>query len=79
MGKDFNSEPFNITIKAGSINGSANISITCDGVMEGMETFNISLKLATDNPQVLIDKNEAMIQIVDSTGKQVVLIVTIVW
>ena len=69
---DFDSGPFDITIQPGFINGSANISITCDNVVEQMESF--SLKLTTDSPQVLIDKNKAMVQIVDTTGKQEVII-----
>ena len=68
-GVDFNSGPFDITIQPGFINGSTSIPIICDDVVEKMEIFNISLKLITDNPQVLIDKNEAMVQITDTTGK----------
>lgn len=68
---DFNSNPINIAIKAGAINASANISVTCDNIIEGTEIFDISLKLISDNHQVMMGRNRSLGHITDSTGKLV--------
>ena len=66
---DFDSDPVNLTIETNAINGSAKISVKCDEMVEGMETFDITLQLIkSDNSEVTIDKNTSMGQIIDSTG-----------
>ena len=66
---DFNSDPFTITINAGATEGRANISVTCDDVIEGLETFNLTLALVTTNPQITLGTNTAEGEIIDSSGK----------
>ena len=66
---DFDSDLFNITIEAGEIIGYHNLSITCDELIEGNETFNLTLSLASDNDQITIGKSMAIVKIIDSTGK----------
>ena len=68
-GVDFDSNPIDITITAGAMNSSGNISITCDNKVEGTETFDIVLKLKNGNPPVTIGRNKSIVQINDSTGK----------
>ena len=67
---DFNSNPFTITINAGAMEGRANISVTCDDDVEGMETFDMRLTLVTDNPLITLGTDTAVGQIIDSTGMQ---------
>ena len=67
-GVDFNSNPIDITIKAGAMNSSGNISVTCDNEMEGTETFDIVLKLKGDNAPVRLGRSKSIGEIKDSTG-----------
>ena len=67
-GVDYNSDPFNITIDAGATEGRANISVTCDDKVEGMESFDMRLKLASNSTGVVSSRDTAVGQIVDSTG-----------
>ena len=66
---DFDSNPFNITIGAGEISGYYNISINYDGVVEGKESFNLTLSLTSNNDEISIGQFTAIVQITDSTGK----------
>ena len=47
-GMDFNSNPFNITINPEARYGRANISITCDHVVEELKIFALELTLTSD-------------------------------
>ena len=67
-GVDYNSDPFNITIDAGATEGRANISVTCDDEVEGMETFDMRLKLASNGTGVVLGRETSVGQIVDNTG-----------
>ena len=66
---DFNSNPFTITINAGATEGRANISVICDDVVEGLETFNITLTLTSNISGVTLGRATSEGQITDSTGK----------
>ena len=44
--------------------------MTCDNVTEGLETFDMTLSIASDNPRVKIGRDTCEGQINDSTGKQ---------
>ena len=52
------------------------ISVTCDDVIEGLETFNLTLSLVTTNPQITLaaSRDIAEGRIIDSTGKWIKLI-----
>ena len=67
-GIDFNSNPFNITINAGATDGRANVSVTCDNVTEGLETFDMRLTIVNGSPGVTLGRNTSEGQINDSTG-----------
>jgi len=66
---DFNSNQFNITIDSGETLSNYNISITCDKLVEEDEIFNLTISLAVDNSQIIINHSTASVQIIDSTGK----------
>ena len=65
---DFDSDPVDLTIKANATSGSANIAMICDDIVEGMETFNITLQFRSDNSEVTIGRNTSVVQIIDTTG-----------
>jgi len=65
---DFDSNSINITIKAGSTEGRGNISVSCDNVVEGVETFNMNLTLVSGNPELRVGRNTSVGRINDSTG-----------
>ena len=67
-GIDFNSSPFTITINAGATEGRANISVTCDDEVEGLETFNMTLTLTSNANGVMLGRDTSEGVIVDSTG-----------
>ena len=67
---NFDSDPFNITIDSGLTIGSYNSSITCDKIVEQNESFNLTMSLAFNNDQIVIDQSMAIVQITDSTGRQ---------
>ena len=67
-GVDYNSDPFTITIDAGATEGRANISVTCDDEVEGMETFDMRLTLTTSIPGIALGGSTSVGQIIDSTG-----------
>ena len=68
-GIDFDSDPFNITIDAGATSGRANISVTCDDVLEGLESFDIRLTLTSNISGITLGMDTAQGEITDSTGK----------
>ena len=68
-GIDFNSDPFNITINTGATIGRADISVICDDVVEGMETFDMRLALTSSIAGVTLGRDMAKGQITDNTGK----------
>ena len=63
---DFDSTPFSITINAGATDGRANISVTCDDEVEGLETFD--MRLTSSSPGVTLGRDISEGQINDSTG-----------
>ena len=66
---DFDSDPFTITINAGATEGRDNISVTCDDVVEGLETFDMTLTLTSSSTGVTLGRDTSEGQIIDSTGK----------
>ena len=66
---DFNSNPFTITINAGATEGRANVSVTCDDEVEGLETFDMTLTLTSSSSRVMLGRDTCEGQIGDSTGK----------
>ena len=66
---DFNSNPFNITINAGATEGRANVSVTCDDEVEGLEIFDMRLTLTSSTSGVTLGRIMCEGQINDSTGK----------
>ena len=71
MGVDFNSNPFSITINAEATVGRANVSVTCDKVTEGLETFDMTLTLTSSSSGVTLGRDTCEGQINDSTGKMI--------
>ena len=69
---DFYSNPFNITVNAGATEGRGNVSINFDSVEEEMETFDMTLTLVTNNPQITLSRDSSVGLITDSTGKSTV-------
>ena len=65
---DFNSNPFNITINAGATDGRANVSVTCDDEVEGLETFNMTLTITSGGTGLKLGNETCEGQITDSTG-----------
>ena len=66
---DFNSNPLNVTIDAGANEGRANISVTCDSIVEESETFDIRLTIIGSGFGVMLRRDIAQALITDSTGK----------
>ena len=71
-GVDFDSNPITITIEAGSTEGRGIISVSCDNVIEGVETFDMNLTLVSDNPRVRVGRDTSVGRITDSSGMIVV-------
>ena len=69
LGVDFNSDPFTITIDAGATEGRANIAVTCDDEVEGLETFDMTLTLTSSVTGVTLGRDTSEGEIADSTGK----------
>ena len=67
---DFDSNSFNITINAGAMEGRANISVSCDDEVEGLETFDMRLTLANSSTGVTLGRDTSVGQITDSTGNE---------
>ena len=66
---DFNSNPFTIIINAGATEGRANVLVTCDDEVEGLETFDMRLTLTSSSSGVTLGRNTCEGEISDSTGK----------
>ena len=73
LGTDFNSDPFTITIDAGATEGGANVSVTCDDEVEGMETFDVRLTLTSSSADVILGRNTSVGEIIDSTSMYIIL------
>ena len=69
---DFDSNPFNITVNSGATEGRGNISVIPDNIVEGPETFNIGLKLASDNLQITLGRVISEGLITDSISECIV-------
>ena len=67
---DFNSDSFNITINARAMEGKANISVSCDDEVEGLETFDMRLTLASSSTGVTLGRDTSVGRITDSTGNE---------
>ena len=65
---DFNSTRFTITINAGATEGRANVSVTCDDEVEGLETFAMTLTLTSSSSGVTLGTDACRGEINDSTG-----------
>ena len=68
-GVDFDSNPFNITINAGTDVGRRNISVVLDNVVETVETFDMTLMLVTSSSQIMLGRDTSVGRIIDSTGE----------
>ena len=68
-GIDFYSTIFSITINAGATDGRANVSVTCDNVIEELELFNSALTNISGSAGVTLGRDTCVGQIIDSTGK----------
>ena len=75
---DFNSNPFTITINAGATEGRANVSVTCDDEVEGLETFDMRLTLTSSSSGEKLGRNSSKGQITDSTGKLTLELIIII-
>ena len=69
LGVDFNSNPFNITINAGTTMGRGNVPVVLDNIVEVMETFDMTVMLVTSSSQIMLGRDTSVGQIIDSTGK----------
>ena len=69
LGVDFNSNSFTITINTGATEGRANIAVTCDDEVEGLETFDMTLTLTSSANGVMLGRDTSEGEITDSTGK----------
>ena len=68
-GEDFDSNSINVTFAAREDSKTVNVSVTCDKIVEGEETFDIGLTLTSNNPQVRMGRATSEGRIRDSTGK----------
>ena len=68
-GIDVNTDPFNITINPGATNSTAKMSVTCDDVVEGSETFDMRLTLTSSISGITLGRDISEGLITDSTGK----------
>ena len=68
-GVDFDSDPFDITINAGTTEGRANIAVTCDDEVEGLKTFDMTVTLTSSVTGVTVGRDTSEGEITDSTGK----------
>lgn len=65
---DFSSTPINITFAAGEVTRTVDVMVACDKLMEGAETFDISLVLLTSTSLVTLGRSASTGEIVDTTG-----------
>lgn len=57
-----------IVIEPGATEGRGNVSITPDSVEEGLNFFDMSLLVETNNSQLMVGRDKCMGKIIDSTG-----------
>ena len=69
LGMDFNSNPINVTFIPGEVIKSVNISVMCDKIVEGTESFYTSLTLTSISHQVRTGRDRAAVKIEDTTSK----------
>ena len=69
---DFDSNPLSITFGAGVTDVRANISVTCDNIVEELETFDMKLTLLSRNSGVTLGLDSIEGQITDSTGNSII-------
>ena len=70
LGNDFDdTKPTAVTFAPNQVKKIVEIPVKCDGRSEDDETFDISLTLISNNPQVRTTKDRAVGVIRDITGK----------
>ena len=75
-GEDYEPGPFNVTIPAGEITVSFNISVINDNIFEGNESFNIDVDPSSLPSGVLVQPHSMlMITIVDDDGELLYVII----
>ena len=67
--KDFDSVPINTMVDVREVSKRVNITVSCDQLVEGDETFDIVLSLTNKNPQVTTGRGRSIGRITDSTGQ----------
>ena len=68
-GVDFDSIPITIIFGVGEVSKRVNVSVSCDGVVEGEERFDIRLYVINPNPHVITGRSRSTGRIRDSTGQ----------
>ena len=68
-GVDFDSNPITIIFGVGEVSKMANVSVSCDNLLENDEEFDIALSLISNNPQVIMGRSSSTGRITDSTGQ----------
>ena len=70
-GDDFNTNPLTATIPAGATNTTVRVAVTDDNIVEGNETFNISLNVSSSLAPAIVagSFNSATGIIIDTTSK----------
>ena len=68
LGHDLDTEPIALTFAPKEVNKATNISVNCDTRSENEESFNIRLRLTSNNPQVRTGRDRSVGIIRDSTG-----------
>ena len=66
-GVDYNSGPYTVTFPIGSTNASFDIIINVDSVLEGDESFNVSIAAIVNG--YVGTPREATVTIIDTTSK----------
>ena len=70
QGTDYNSEPFNVTIPAGSINASFEVAINDDNIFEQIEDFHLTIDQLSSLSGVIIgNPDRAVVNIFDNDRK----------
>ena len=76
-GVDYDSTPINATFTAGSTSTTVNVPLTTDNIVEGPETFKLTITIPSSlSGQVMLGTiPEAIGNITDDTGKTYMLII----
>ena len=70
QGIDYNSEPFNVTIPAGSVNASFEVAINDDNIFEQIEDFHLTIDQLSSRSGVIIgNPDRAVVNIFDNDRK----------